>query len=165
MIPQYHEEEDCAEVMNKYFSSVFTRGSVELNGIEVRTPTNYPDIPDVTFESNTIEKEIKVLDTSKSTGPDGIPALVLKRFYAAFTPILKLIFEKSYAEGRVPQKMKMAKVTPIYKSGDKTSPSNYRPVSITDVIAKVFEKVIKIKLEKHVEENHILSNNLHLQIL
>ena len=57
--------------------------------------------------------------------------------------------------------MKIATVIPLHKSGDKTDPSNYRPVSLTPIIAKMLEKIIKLCIETHVNNHNILSDCQH----
>ena len=57
--------------------------------------------------------------------------------------------------------MKIATVIPLHKSGDKTDPSNYRPVSLTSIISKSLEKIIKASIETHIINNNILSDFQH----
>ena len=57
--------------------------------------------------------------------------------------------------------MKKANVIPLHKSGDKTNPGNYRPVSLTPIIAKILERIIKKNIENHVENEQIFSECQH----
>ena len=56
-----------------------------------------------------------------------------------------------------PRVMKLARIVPLYKSGDKTSPGKYRPISLTPIMKKIFESLIYENLVNHVENNNIMS--------
>ena len=68
---------------------------------------------------------------------------------------LHIIFNRSLSEGVFPESWKKAVVTPIYKKGDKSLPSNYRPVSLLSCCGKLFERIIL----KHMY-NFFMSNDL-----
>ena len=53
---------------------------------------------------------------------------------------LKLIFDKTMKDHKLPNSWKSAEIRPIFKKGSKTIAGNYRPVSLTSVVCKVFEK-------------------------
>ena len=156
----HSDENQCATILNKYFSSVFTVGPSDFN-IDFSNVTVYPEMCDFEISENEIKTEINALDVSKAAGPDGIPGFLLKKLDYVFVPILTKIFQRSYNEGIVPNGMKRANVKPLFKSGEKTSPANYRPVSLTPIITKIFEKMIKKRIEEHVERYKILSPFQH----
>jgi hypothetical protein len=83
-----------------------------------------------------------MLKTSKSAGPDGLPGTFLFNIKSAFCFPLWLIFRRSLGMGIFPSMFKISSVTPVYKSGDKTDVWNYRPISIQNHIAKLFEQLI-----------------------
>ena len=62
------------------------------------------------------------------------------------------------AEGRVPIAWKRADIVPIYKGGNKGDPLNYRPVSLTSVVVKICERLIKNRWMKHLEESKVLTD-------
>lgn len=74
---------------------------------------------------------------------------------------LQIIFSKSLMTGQVPGDWKKSNVTPIFKSGDKTDPNNYRPVSLTCHICKVFESIIKDAMVTFLNEGDTLNKNQH----
>ena len=71
----------------------------------------------------------------------------------------KLLFDKTITQGKLPSQWKIAEVRPIFKKGIKTSPGNYRPVSLTPIICKVFEGFIKDSIFKHLIHNNLLSDD------
>ena len=56
----------------------------------------------------------------------------------------------------MPDEWKLANVTPIFKKDSKSLPSNYRPISLTSVVCKMLETLIRDKLVKHLEDNNLL---------
>jgi len=130
-----------------------------------------PDFPDLLNEEDVIRDihinlrevlaELKDLNKEKATGPDGMPALVLKNCANQLAPPLLKIFRKSLSEGKVPSDWKMAQITPIFKKGSKKKPGNYRPVSLTSHVCKILERLLRRHIVNHLEENYLLSVHQH----
>ena len=118
-------------------------------------------MPDIQVSSNGIEKLLKGLYPHKAAGPDQLKPIVLQTLHKELAPILKLIFQKSLNTGRLHSIWKKANVSPIFKKGDKTEPANYRPISLTCVLCKVFEHVVASGISKHFTEQDILSELQH----
>jgi len=74
-------------------------------------------------------------------------------------PILTHIFQQSLDSGTVPTQWKHAFVSPVFKKGNKTHPTNYRPISLTSVFCKIMEHILSSQIIKHLEDNSILSEN------
>ena len=74
---------------------------------------------------------------------------------------LTLIYQASYEQGQVPDDLKRAFVTPLFKKGDKSKASNYRPVSLTSCCCKVMEHIVHSILMKFLENNKFLSDYQH----
>ena len=90
-----------------------------------------------------------------------IPALILKVcknniYYPVF-----LIWKESFESEVIPEDIKIESITPIFKKGNKSDPGNYRPISLTSHLIKIFERVIRKKLVCYLESNSILSNKQH----
>ena len=101
------------------------------------------------------------MDHKKATGPDQVPARILKEASSEIAPTLKYIFEKSYTTGELPDDWKTANISAIYKEGDKKDPANYRPVSLTSICCKIMEHILCSNISKHLDKHNILSDNQH----
>ena len=73
----------------------------------------------------------------KASGPDNLPACFLKEVANKIAPVLTIVFQASLDQGNLPDIWKTAAVVPIYKKGNRTEPSNYRPVSLTCICSKI----------------------------
>ena len=89
--------------------------------------------------SNEIYNTIFTIKTKVNPDQD-LPSFFLKIASPILVPYLAIICYHSYQLGIFPDRMKIAKVIPIYKGGDKTDVNNYRPISVLSCLSKVFEK-------------------------
>ena len=117
------------------------------------------DLQDIHVSETEVLKLLKELDSSKSMGPDNINPFLIKSMAEVFVKPLTLIFQKSVSSGIVPSAWKEARITPIFKKGSKAEPSNYRPVSLTSIVCKTLEKIVRKAILTHLTENHLLSDN------
>lgn len=95
---------------------------------------------------NEVLNIIHDLKTNKAPGPDNIPSLILKTNASVFSNILSESFNKIISTGQYPECLKLAKVSPIFKSGDPCLLDNYRPISTLSVFSKVFEVLLVNRL-------------------
>ena len=152
-------EYKCANLMNNFFSSVFTTGVSELP--EFETGRTFNLMPEIILTEPIIRRKLEQLDIHKASGPDHVPCVILRKFADALAPILLKLYSRSYNEGHVPRTMKQAHVVPIHKAGARTSTNNYRPVSLTPILAKVFESLFYDVMLAHIESNDILKDVQH----
>lgn len=112
---------------------------------------------------NTTPKEvtsiINKLNSNCSSGYDGLSTKFLKQNINFFAVYLCTKINECLKTGCFPNSLKIAKVKAIFKSGCKLNLTNYRPISVLSVISKVFEIVIKYRLEDYIEKNHIIHPN------
>ena len=101
-------------------------------------------------------KIIKKLKPKSSYGHDGVSTILLKFIASNISILLTKIINQSLCTGIFPDKLKIAKVKPIYKKDDPHLPDNYRPISLLPAISKVFEKVAYIQLYNYLKENELL---------
>ena len=131
------DDRDKANALNNQFTSVFTS---ERYPIPVIYPSLYSSMP--------------------PTGPDELPARVLKETAEQIAPIITHIFQQSYNTGKLPNDWLQALVTPIHKKSLKSDPANYRPISLTCILCKVMEHIIVSNIWKHLHKHDII---LHFQ--
>ena len=103
-----------------------------------------------------IENIIKKLKPKNSKGYDNVSNRILKGIYPAILKALWIIFNKSLNNGEFPMTMKLAIVTPLYKSKNIHEICNYRPISLLPVISKVLEKIISNRLVKFFTKHKVL---------
>jgi len=72
-----------------------------------------------------------------------------------------LLFKKSPKDTVIPDDWKQAIVTPIFKKGNRNKADNYRPVSLTSIIGKTFEAIIRDALVRHPDDNHLITDSQH----
>ena len=94
------------------------------------------------------------LKPDKAAGPDSIKPVGLKQLKTEIAPVMCLLFEKTLQTGQLPSDWKKAQVCPLFQKGDKTEPSNYRPLSLKCI---VMENIIASNLSKHLNKHNILS--------
>ena len=115
------DDRDKANALNNQFTSVFTS---ERYPIPVIDPSLYSSMPPLDIGTNCIIKQLKNLNQNKATGPDELPARVLKETAEQITPIITHIFQQSYNTGKLPNDWLQALVTPIHKKSLKSDPAN-----------------------------------------
>ena len=96
------------------------------------------------------------LQSNKASGPDKIPGYFFKKTASLIAPILFLIFQLSLNQGILPSDWKTANIIPIYKKGNRSQPSNYRPVSLTSICRKALEHIIYSHVLHHLQAHGIL---------
>ncbi|KAF2356006.1 hypothetical protein FHG87_013241, partial [Trinorchestia longiramus] len=76
-------------------------------------------------------------------------------------PSINIIFNRSLEIGINPEDWKRANVTPIFKTGNKQTPNNYRPISLTSVINKSIERLLKVRIRKHLNDQNLITDTQH----
>ena len=112
----------------------------------------------VLYDTDPIEVHNIIFSLKNTTacGIDEIPTSAIKSVSDYISPILAKLINHSLSEGVFPDSLKIAKILPILKSGDKTLISNYRPISLLNTFSKIYEKVVLIRLEKFLDKHKIL---------
>lgn len=107
---------------------------------------------------NEVKVIIQTLKNNKSTGSDGLSSETLKTISSIIAQPLATIFNNCFVSGYFPKCLKSALVIPVFKSGSKEMINNYRPISLISNIAKILEKLIKVRLISFLTNYKILSN-------
>ena len=118
-------------------------------------------IPQILIMEETVLATLKALRHNKAPGPDGIHAEII-------TPIAELVcrpitelFRQSLEDGSLPTDWKTATVTPIHKSGKRDCVRNYRPVSLTCILCKALETIMRMHICSYLDTNNLLSKFQH----
>ena len=99
-----------------------------------------------------INKVITNLDSSKASGPDCIPVVVLKNCEPELSYILAKLFNNCLKESYFPDCWKVSLVAPVFNNvRERSTAKNYRPVSLLSVVSKVFEKLVNNRIVDHLE--------------
>jgi len=101
---------------------------------------------------------VKGFKPKTSSGYDNIPTDILKLSINCIAPHLSTIINNSFITGCVPEALKIAKVYPIYKSGDKSNICNYRPISVLPSFSKIYEKLVYNRLINYLDKHSMLNN-------
>ena len=134
-----------AEELNMHFSSVFTREDTsslpvpetKFNGTEGKRLGQLVITPEV------VANKIYNMKDNKSPGVDGIAPTILKETVEQISKPLAHVFNMSLQEGIVRLEWKEANIIPLFKKGSRNKSVNHRPVSLTSVICKLLESIIR----------------------
>ncbi len=152
---------DKANVLSNFFKKVFTEE--DCNSIP-SIPNKLVDstLEDIVFTQKEVEDLLKDIKTSKSPGPDRIHPRVLQECAQELSLPLFILFKKSINQGILPTDWKLASITPVYKNkGSKHDSTNYRPISLTSVVCKILEKIIRKNIIYHMKINHLFASDQH----
>ena len=146
---------DKANLFNKFFCDQFSDSSSYDIPIDFSNDSKY----DISFCPRNIRKLLSVINSHKACGPDGIQGQILKNCAVSLAHPLSILFKLSYNSGSIPKEWKLANVVPIHKKCSKENIENYRPISLTSLIMKTFERIVKDTLLSHT--NHLLDDRQH----
>ena len=156
--PEYiSDDKGKAEAYLEYFTSVFTEepDSEEMPFFEERDYDS--PLEDILINKDIVKEKLLKLKKNKSPGPDNMHPRVLSSIADSISSPLSIIFRTSLNTKVLPNEWKHANVSAIYKKDRKTLPSNYRPVSLTSVVCKVLESIIRDNIVKHMNDNQLFS--------
>jgi len=154
-------DNDKANCLREQYSSVF---SVPMEDKDILLKEKFTDteISDFHLDEGGLKDAVKELKNNTSSGPDKFPAILLKRIIHSVCNPLQQILQQTIDMGEIPVILTSSIVCPIYKAGkDRKEPSSYRPVSLTSVIMRVFEKVIKKQMVDYFEKNNLINDSQH----
>ena len=150
------KDNEKAEVLADFFSSVFT-SETDSNIPELENLSVNETSSDELFSIDEVRKLLLGLNTTKSPGPDGVHPKLLYELAHVIDRPLCMIFNSSFTTGIVPEDWKIAIITALFKKGDKKSASNYCPVSLTSILCKLMEKLIKKRIVDHMNKFDLFS--------
>jgi hypothetical protein len=153
-----------ANLFQKCFDSVYTDDNnvIPLSHQSTRCPVNFNSIG---FSPYLVNKAIKKLRTKAKGGPDLIPPIFFTKCALWLSPIIAELFQLCFNSGFMPLIWSTANISPVFKKGDPTDPSNYRPIALTSVLCKLMESIIKDQLMTHLLTHKLISKQQHAFII
>lgn len=150
-----------ANEFNRYFTNV---GPLLAQNIsKAKTPfenyLNYSNAYSAAIfptDSLEVKKIIKKLKNDASPGPDEIPPSVIKIASNLIADKVAKLVNYTLESGVFPSRLKLAKVIPIHKDGDSSLCTNYRPISILNIFSKIYEAVIKDRMDGFIKANDLI---------
>ena len=136
----------------KYFVSKQSREAVDLP----LTCHPSPSLTTFAFRSSEVWRLLLNLDPYRGTDPLGMFPLFLKRTADVMAPRLSVVFRRLVRLGGFPACWRQDNVTPIPKGPPSSSVANYRPISITSALSKVFERQVSVRLGRFMERSGVL---------
>ena len=152
-----------AESFNNFFATA------AINVVSKINPSNMSATEKIAHNNNVfslknspvtiseILEATKLLQDKKTPDHNGISSNFLKKIIFNIAKPLHHILQQSFEKGIVPSQLKIAKVIPIFKNGDRCNMDNYRPISLLSCFSKIIEKIVAIRLTSFLTENNILS--------
>ncbi|KAG8276518.1 hypothetical protein J6590_108834 [Homalodisca vitripennis] len=136
------------------------------NPLKNRTPSPIQQLDTCSFYlyDTTIEEVIKTINSlpaKVSAGIDEISPKLLKACKHEIAYPLTTLINMSFQSGRFPHQLKLSKVIPIFKQGDQSEASNYRPISQISTFSKVIEKIVLNRLLNYMTYNNLLTDQQH----
>jgi len=148
------------------FNTFFTNIGLEIHNTVPPSSKNFADYLPLhpnppTLEFNEIgpihvSDIIKSLPNKSSQDLNGISLKLVKSVRTEISTPLAHIFNLSLTNGVFPESLKCSRTVPVYKSGQKNSCDNYRPISLVPTFSKILEKIVAIKLSNHLDINKLL---------
>ena len=150
-----------AEVLNEYFSSAFITEDISSLPVPFTKFEGYTSdhLGQLFVTPEMIAKQIKKMKDIKSPGVDGIPPKLLKEIVEQISTPHAKCFNLSLEEGIVYSEWKEANITPLFKKGTRNKPENYRPVSLTSVVCKLLETLIRDHMVEFLVKHKLINTS------
>ena len=155
-----YNKPEIADAFNGFFTNIGQELDSQIPKSS-KTFETYISKVNVKMESkplsiNELKDAFFSLKINKSSGVDDVSFNIIKKCFGVLFELLIYLFRLSLEKGVFPDDLKIAKVTPIYKTGDNSDRSNYRPTSVLPCFSKILERLRYNFLYKYLKENNIL---------
>ncbi len=153
-----------ADLLNEYFVSVFTKEDLsdipEPEKVFVSSSI-YEGLNNVEINEVLVYKKLTEINVNKTVGVDGLHPKLLYELRDELVKPLTALFSLSVDTASIPQDWRDANVTPLFKKGSRNMAENYRPISLTSIIGKMLESIIKDNLVEHLEKFNLIRDSQH----
>ena len=151
----HHDDFSKANALNDFFTNVTIINDDNIDFPRL-TPLTNCRLDSIEITVRDVIDAIDDIAINKSPGPDYISPIILKNLKLAIAPILTRLYNRSLNDSKFPAIWKKSHVIPIHKKDSRNNPSNYRPISLTSILSKVFEKAVLKYLLSHLLGNDLL---------
>jgi hypothetical protein len=154
----------AADLLNNYFGTVFTQEDIQSIPEPImifKGDIEREGLLSTQITSEIVENKLAKLNVNKCPGLDGIHPRMLYDFRKELASPLSILYSTSLDSGIAPADWKDAGVIPLFKKGKKSDPQNYRPVSLTSLICKIFESIIKDSNLSHLNKFSLIRESQH----
>jgi hypothetical protein len=150
------DSEEKANVFADYFSSVFSREPDYNQEILEKANCQF-QMPELLITEVQVKAKLSKLKIDKSPGTDQIHPRVLKELHVQLCGPIAHLYNLSLKEGKLPDDWRESNITALHKKGSKASVNNYRPISLTSIMCKTLESVIRDHIMDHFIKNKLFS--------
>ena len=152
--------QEAANLLASFFETTFTNENVS-NLPEFSNRLSGCYLSDVHISEKEIFHKLCNLKPYKSPGPDSLHSYVLKTCASSLAKPLCILFKQSLTTSSIPNDWKCANITPVFKKGSKSKPSNYRPISLTSQVAKILESIVRDTMQDYSLKHDIINPQQH----
>ena len=156
--------EEIANILQRQFISVFSDPSAtNINDALFQAPSLEKPFNDsmLAFSVVDVVEAIGVIKSGAAAGPDDLSVLLLKNCNETLSKPIHMVWQHSMSTGTVPNFYKTSHIAPLHKKGSRVIAANYRPVSLTSHVIKIYERVLRKQMVAHLEENNLLNSKQH----
>ena len=147
--------------LNQFYCSVFTQEDIADTPAAENIVADGDALEDITITVEKVKDKLRKLRPDSAPGPDNLWPRVLQSLSDSLSEPLAMVYTKNLGEGTVPPDWKLAIVAPVYKKGSKSSAGNYRHVSMTCVLCKVMESILRDEIVSHLNNYNLLRSSQH----
>ncbi|CAF0861169.1 unnamed protein product [Brachionus calyciflorus] len=154
-------QNEISDILNDQFYEAFNSEVPDHFPVFEQRTNKICEIGLLEFKPEHVLKELDRLDEKITPGNDGLNSLLLKKCSKGFCFPLSAIFCESIKTCSLPTQWKVENITPIFKKEKRTDPLNYRPISLTSIVSKVLEKMIKKVIIRHIVDENLITDKQH----
>ena len=150
----------AANVLASFFETTFTNEDVSsLPEFSEKLCDCY--LSDVYISEEVVFHKLCNLKPYKSPGLDSLYSYILKACASHLTEPLCILFKQSLKTGHIPNGWKCANITPVFKKGSKSKPSNYRSISLTSQVVKILESIVRDTVQDFLLQHNVINPQQH----
>ena len=158
-----NNSKEMADLLSNQYATVFSTpiDPKQLPGKPRKLTSSGQSLHSISFTEEDIIQAINEISLTAAAGPDGFPAILLKKCKEVLAIPLTIFWRKCLDQGIIPQSLKRSMIAPHHKGNSRAEAVNYRPIALTSHLIKIFEKVIRNHLVVHLERNNFFNPNQH----